>query len=174
MDCKCSMRSARPSAMASSFLCSACSLRRCGFCRTATSRNVRIVVGVLINSCQVSRFLTRGSVGAQITMRATQKAKNGARLTRLAVVHANRSNSVGCLLSLTNDLPIGALTYARCGALPTRANDRFARSLEALAVPEQIIGVPDSVLVSWSLAHHYTPHGGSAATPQDPNASATT
>ena len=47
---KCSIRSPRPSATASSLCWRACSLRLWVFCKSATSRKVMIVVGVLMIS----------------------------------------------------------------------------------------------------------------------------
>ena len=52
-----SIRSARPSAIASSLAWMASSLRRCEFCNSATKRNVTIVVAVLITNCHVLRLL---------------------------------------------------------------------------------------------------------------------
>lgn len=84
------MRSASPSARALSLCWVAWSLRVCEFCRSATSKNVMIMVAVLMMSCQVSR-LKIPIDGPQITISKTQPAKNGARLAKLDAAPAKRS-----------------------------------------------------------------------------------
>lgn len=52
-----------------------------------------IVVAVLMISCHVSTLPHRGSDGAQVSTRKTQRAKNQALATRSATPSANRSNN---------------------------------------------------------------------------------
>ncbi len=69
-----SMRSAMPSASASSFSCTARSLRRAEFCNSATRRNVTIVVAVLM-SLAVARLIT--PMVAAYFLKAKGRAKHG-------------------------------------------------------------------------------------------------
>src|SRR5581483_1014704 len=89
----CAMRSDSPSAMALSLWWTAWSLRVWLFCNRATIRKVMIVVAVLMISCQVSTSRRTRTLGAQITMSSTQKAKNAARPTTSEAIPAKRSKT---------------------------------------------------------------------------------
>src|SRR5436853_6184514 len=68
------------------------------FWSKATSRNVMIVVSVLMISCQVST-LNKKNVGAQITTMSTQATKNQAFDTQAATAVASLSKSETFLLT---------------------------------------------------------------------------
>src|SRR6266702_7568378 len=102
------MRSANPSAIAFSLCWMAASERVWVFCSRATSRNVTIVVSVLMISCQVLTSRMKTNEGTQTTTSSRQKAKNQAPDTNRSATVANRSNSDSLLLT-----PVGI------SALPT-------------------------------------------------------
>jgi hypothetical protein len=77
--------------MAFSFFCTASSARFWVFCNSATSRNVTIVVAVLMISCQVSMLGSTTNDGAQSTTSSTQNTKNQGRDTNSFTADANRS-----------------------------------------------------------------------------------
>src|SRR5439155_10988164 len=79
--------------MALSLWCTAWSLRVWLFCSSATIRKVMIVVAVLMISCHVSTSRSTRTLGAQITMRRTQKAKKAARPTISEANPAKRSKT---------------------------------------------------------------------------------
>jgi len=89
-DCA-SIRSAMASAMALSFCWIAWSDRVWVFCSRATSRNVTIVVIVLMINCQVLMSRKTKYDGSQMTTSSTQNAKNGARDTTVLAPPAKRS-----------------------------------------------------------------------------------
>src|SRR3989442_1375565 len=72
----------RPSAMALSLCCTASSARFWVFCNNATSRNVTIVVTVLMINCQVSTVSNRKIEGNHTTTNNRQSRKNHARETK--------------------------------------------------------------------------------------------
>src|ERR1044072_6265558 len=84
------------------------------FCNSATSRNVMIVVSVLMISCQVSTLSISRMDGAQIHTIRAHSAKNQAFATTLLTSLASRSNRVGprwrefvrVALTLDHSLPV--------------------------------------------------------------------
>src|SRR5215211_6052479 len=79
--------------MAFSLSCTAASARVCEFCKSATIRNVTIVVAVLMINCQVSSEPITKYDGAHTTTSRTHSAKNHAREKNIDATVAKRSNT---------------------------------------------------------------------------------